>query len=49
MALVMMPCDMPWWPQVQRLLNQLQPAEEGTCVSMETLTRVLTNIHTLCK
>ncbi|XP_059487768.1 uncharacterized protein LOC132203758 isoform X2 [Neocloeon triangulifer] len=48
MALVMLPCDLPWWPQVQRMLGQLQPQEEGSSVPIEALTRVLTSIHALC-
>jgi len=45
MALVMLPCDLPWWPQVQRFLRQLDVED----VSVDTLSRVLTNIHVLCK
>ncbi|CAB3359259.1 Hypothetical predicted protein [Cloeon dipterum] len=48
MALVMLPCDLPWWPQVQRLLGQLQPQDDGSSVPVEKLARVLTSIHALC-
>ncbi|XP_067014463.2 uncharacterized protein [Anabrus simplex] len=43
MALVMLPCDLPWWPQVQRHLTQLALARS----SKEFIEGML-KIHNMC-
>lgn len=44
MALVMLPCDLPWWSQVQRHLNNLL----NTKTTFE-LTEEMQKIYELCK
>lgn len=44
MALVMLPCDLPWWGQVQSHLTKLQ----NTRNSLE-LIEEMQKIHDLCK
>ncbi|XP_063224061.1 uncharacterized protein LOC134531936 [Bacillus rossius redtenbacheri] len=43
MALVMLPCDMPWWPQLQRHLSQL-----ALCRSPQELAEAMHRIHAMC-
>lgn len=43
MALVMLPCELPWWPTVQRHLTKLLNAK-----TTRDLTEGMQNIHELC-
>ncbi|XP_026466717.1 uncharacterized protein LOC113370260 [Ctenocephalides felis] len=43
MALVMLPCDLPWWPQLQRLLISLQSSS-----STKDLVDGMRKIHDMC-
>ncbi|GLG92694.1 Poly(ADP-ribose) glycohydrolase [Gryllus bimaculatus] len=43
MALVMLPCDLPWWPQVQRQLTQLALSR-----SSRELIETMEKIHSMC-
>lgn len=43
MALVMLPCDLPWWPQLQRLLISLQSSS-----STKELVDGMRRIHDMC-
>ncbi|XP_058056887.1 uncharacterized protein LOC131208251 [Anopheles bellator] len=43
MALVMLPCDLPWWPNVQKKLAQI---EEST--SLDVVLEVMQKLHELC-
>nr|CAD7267926.1 unnamed protein product [Timema shepardi]CAD7579175.1 unnamed protein product [Timema californicum] len=43
MALVMLPCDLPWWPQLQRHLTQLTLAH-----SSRELVEGMQRIHNMC-
>ncbi|KAJ8871888.1 hypothetical protein PR048_028228 [Dryococelus australis] len=43
MALVMLPCDMPWWPQLQRHLTQL-----ALCHTPRELIEGMHKIYTMC-
>lgn len=43
MALVMLPCDLPWWPQVQRQLTQLSLAR-----SSKEVIEAMEKIHSMC-
>ena len=44
MALVMLPCDMPWWPTLQRYLTQAAAA-----TSTKLLIDSMQIIHNMCK
>ena len=44
MAIVMLPCDLPWWPVVQRKLNFL-----NECTELDDALEVMQKIHDLCK
>ena len=44
MALVLLPCDLPNWPTVQRHLTKVKDAQNA-----EQLTEVMHRIHDLCK
>ncbi|XP_055540611.1 uncharacterized protein LOC129727142 isoform X1 [Wyeomyia smithii] len=43
MALVMLPCDLPWWSNVQKKLTQI----EGS-TSLEVILEVMQKLHELC-
>lgn len=44
MALVILPCDLPWWPTVQRHLTQLSMARNS-----KDLIDSMQKIHNICK
>lgn len=44
MALVMLPCDLPWWPTIVRHLTQISEA-----TNVEELIQPMKSIHNLCK
>lgn len=44
MALVMLPCDLPWWSNVQKKLAQI---EESSC--LDVVIDVMQKLHELCK
>jgi len=44
MALVILPCDLPWWPTVQRHLTQLSMARNS-----KDLIDIMQKIHNICK
>uniref|UniRef100_A0A182TS15 PARG helical domain-containing protein n=1 Tax=Anopheles melas TaxID=34690 RepID=A0A182TS15_9DIPT len=43
MALVMLPCDLPWWSNVQKKLAQI---EESSC--LDVVIDVMQKLHELC-
>lgn len=44
MALVMLPCDLPWWSNVQKKLAQIDETP-----TLEVLLEVMQKLHELCK
>lgn len=44
MALVMLPCDLPWWSTVHKKLNLLLD-----CSSLAAMIEHMQKIHDLCK
>lgn len=44
MALVMLPCDLPWWSVVQKRLTAIQAT-----TSLDVLLEHMLKIHDLCK
>lgn len=44
MALVMLPCDLPWWPSIQRHLTQAAKAADA-----DELIDSMQKIHNMCK
>lgn len=44
MALVMLPCDTPWWSSISKRLTILQETDD-----MHTILEVMQRIHDLCK
>ncbi|XP_058823675.1 uncharacterized protein LOC131684645 isoform X2 [Topomyia yanbarensis] len=43
MALVMLPCDLPWWSNVQKKLIQIEEA-----LSLDVIVEVMQKLHELC-
>lgn len=44
MALVMLPCDLPWWSNIHKKLTNLQE-----CTEIDGMLDIMQKIHDLCK
>lgn len=44
MALVMLPCDLPWWSVVQRKLSAIRESND-----LDEIIEIMLKIHDLCK
>jgi poly(ADP-ribose) glycohydrolase len=44
MALVMLPCDLPWWPAVTKQLDKAAAARDS-----EELIDAMQRVHDMCK